>query len=205
MIRSFALLTLMYAIPMAAQVQRPDSTITPSFAGMRVISLHNGPNRIDLDGDGRVDEVFVGRRENFNAHDFSVYTFYASYPSSYMPGINWHVVPFFPQNEGEERDALTTSEGADCTLGIVLVVQDTTKHPSPVEVLVGARVFGATFATRDTVHFTLYTLEHNDGGPGRPTLSFEAQRTITPSKLYCDVNRAAVDGLGLHLPRTASQ
>lgn len=120
-----------------------------------------------------------------------------------MPGINWHVVPFF-QDEGNERDALTTSEGADCVLGNVMVLQDTTKRPSVVEVLVGTRVFGASFATRDTVHFTLYKLEHNDGGPGRPALSFEAQQTITPPKLYCDVDRAAADALGLHRSGAAS-
>lgn len=73
--RTIAFLALLYASPVVGQVAQPDSTTTPSFAGMRVLPLRNGPNRLDLDGDGRFDEVFVGRRENFNAHDFSVYTF----------------------------------------------------------------------------------------------------------------------------------
>jgi hypothetical protein len=45
-----------------------------------VVKLEYGENRVDFDNDGVQDLVVVGHRENFNAHDYDVISFYANEP-----------------------------------------------------------------------------------------------------------------------------
>ena len=64
----------------------------PLLSTMEVIPLHNGPNEVDLDGDGRKDLVFVAWRDNGNAHGYSHVTFYRRGDDEENP---WELVPFF--------------------------------------------------------------------------------------------------------------
>ena len=99
--------------------QSPDTT-KPGPAPDGPVVLRNGPNAVDLLGDGTPAQVFVAWRGNFNAHGFSTVAIYLRAKSDLGDSIpDWQIVPRFggPDVNESGRESITTSEGADCTLG----------------------------------------------------------------------------------------
>lgn len=187
---------LLVPTPSLAQGRVGPNRMSRPFAGWVIVPLVNGPNQVDLDGDGRPDEVIVARRENGNAHDFSVFTFLAHSVSAYSDTVQWNLLPFF-DGRGQELDALATTEGADCLLGTVWLVRESGRAGNALGVLDGDREVGESYAAPAPVRFTLYRLFVNDSGAiGSPRLSFRVQRTFRAPKPYCDVRNAAA-ALGL--------
>src|SRR3954452_18385995 len=89
------------------------------------LNLVNGPNPVDLFGDGSKGEIFVAWRGNYNAHGFSSVAFNVLARSDLGDATNvWQLVPFFggPRDPSGGRETYGTTEGADCTLGDLRVV-----------------------------------------------------------------------------------
>jgi hypothetical protein len=157
------------------------------LASAAVVPLRNGPNEVDLDGDGRLDMVFVAWRENFNAHGYSVFTFYRS--TQVAGAERWELLPFFGST-GETRDSFKTEEGADCLLADIQVLQSGGAR-APVMVVIGRRDFGQSFADSAKVTFTVYEMAANpDSAFGWPAKYLQARRTIRSRRTYCDVEDA---------------
>jgi hypothetical protein len=180
---------------MAAQLQKANFAARDS---QRVLVLKNGANAIDLLGDRTRAQVFVAWRSNNNAHGSSTVTFdlFAKSDVGNDTGL-WQVVPFFggPHDPETGQESFRTTEGADCTLGDLRVVQHA---GAPVEVVIGNRALGKSFADPAPVRFDYYRLVKNaDGQPGWPTFYFKYLRTVAAKRPYCDVNEGFARELGL--------
>ena len=164
------------------------------FANMEVVPLAIGPNAIDLDGDGTPDMVFQAWRDNGNAHGFNTITFYLSRSS----GAQWLLVPLFDQALRKERDFYRDFRGADCVLEAMTIVRSKTAAHTPVELVLGSREIGDSFADSMPVTFTVYELV-SDTMPnvGEPEVYFRAARSFRGRRRYCDINDAFEKELGL--------
>jgi len=162
------------------------------FAGMTVVPLNFGPNKVDMNGDGVNDVIFLGRRENFNAHGFTTFTFYIDTDNT------WYIVPFDNKKDAEEKEYLSTSEGADGFLQDIRVLVPDSSSNAPTTIVVGVRDFGESFADAAPVKFIIYQLTRNDEGiPGWPPFYFQETQTIHGRKKYNDINQAFLSELGL--------
>src|SRR5437762_2731192 len=174
-----SLLTLA-AHPMVA-AQAVDS----AFSRMDVLALNEGPNNLQLKGWAPPDMVMRAWRENFNAHGFYFYTFYAQHPDSEDGRTRWELIPFMVGNHFE--NGIATSQGADCVLRELRVVRPK-QTPNPVTVLVADREMKGTYADTERVTFSVYELRTNTAGrPGEPGIAFYRVRTIPARRQYCDV------------------
>ena len=105
------------------------------------------------------------------------------------------MIPFF----GGVHDGVSghefyrTFEGADCILEDLRVVR---RRKGPVEVILGTRELGASFADSAAVRFDYYKLSRG-GMPGESPFYFEHTRTVLAKRPYCDVNDAFQRELGL--------
>jgi len=171
-----------------------------------VLRLYNGLNAIDLLGDGHRGQAVVNRRENFNAHGYSIVMFQLlafTDPADTTSAVAWQVVPFFgPDHPADGAELFRTVEGADCVLGDLRVFRR--GRGRPVEVVLAHRAFGASYADSAAVRFEFYVLRRNDEGtPGAPPYYFQHTRTVRARRHYCDVNDAfarelAMGSEGLH-------
>ncbi|HJZ73850.1 MAG TPA: hypothetical protein VKE51_19060 [Vicinamibacterales bacterium] len=170
----------------------------PAFSDWVPVPLANGPNQVDIDGDGRQDLVFVAWRDNANAHGYELVTFYRRGPAD---DPTWELVPFFDTKPAGE-DSLHSIHGADCQLRGIAVVRRTTSATEPITVIVGDRDFGRSFADAAGVRFVVYAIARNvENTAGWPPVYFKAERTITSKSSYCDVNDAFAAELGIHTGR----
>jgi hypothetical protein len=188
-------LALCLAAACGKQSARTDHAIVHSAEGPA--RLHNGLNEIDLLGDGTPAQVFVAWRGNYNAHGFSVASFYIYAPSDLSDTARvWQVVPFFdgPADGATGRQAFDTGEGADCTLHDIRVIQ--TAH-KPVTAVLADRDLGQSFADSAAVRFEYYDLVRNTSGAvGWPPFYFHHTHTQNAKREYCDVNEAFARELG---------
>jgi hypothetical protein len=197
-----------FACPLArsAQAGAPPATQPPGsrdFSHMQVIELANGPNVIDINGDGHKDLVFNAHRSNFNAHDFEHITFYmqasvaaggADATTSEKP--LWHVVPFFTA-QAPEFVAFDTVEGADCWLRDMVLLRN---PEGSITAVVANRDMGSSYADKARVTFSIYRVAHNaNGQAGAPPIYFQRVDRFPGKSLYCDVDHAMVAELGVKL------
>ena len=160
--------------------------------------LRNGPNAVDLLGDGTPSQVFVAWRGNFNAHGHSTVAIYVRAQSDLGNSIpDWQLVPRFG-GAGVDRsgqELLGTTEGADCTLGDLRLVQH---RGAPAELIVARRDLGSSYADSAPTHFDYYKLTRNTNGDvGWPPYYFNFVRTVDAHREYCDVNLAFDEELHL--------
>lgn len=173
-----------------------------AFSNWSLIPLRNGPNEIDIDGDGHQDLVFVAWRDNANAHGYEFVNFYHS---GNTDDAKWQVVPFEGLAEGLNGrpldDSFRTHQGADCVLRAIAVVRKPATR-EPVTVVVGERDFGQSYADSAGVKFVVYRIVRNDNGtPGWPALYFQRDTTIEAKSKHCDVNEAFSSELGIRIGR----
>lgn len=163
---------------------------TPVFAGYRDVPLTNGIHSRHVAG---VRLIAVrAERLNYNAHDFSVYSFYAHDGSD--AGSLLLAVPFFGGPETTEVESVNTENGADCVLRDVRLLDD----GKQARLVIAQRDFGQSYADAAPVHFDVYRFEHNtDRLPGFPPYDFRFERRIEAKRPYCDVEQAFHDELGL--------
>lgn len=197
---SFVTVALM--CPLARSTQTPVRLANArNFSHMQVIDVANGPNAVDINGDGRKDLVFSAHRENFNAHDFEHITFYmqdhhdsseagAAAPESPL----WQVVPFFTK-DGPEFVAFDTIEGADCWLREMVLLRNPDRT---VTVIVADRDMGTSYVDKARMTFSVYRIAHNtDGLAGSPQIYFQRTDHFRSKKLYCDADHAIAAELGV--------
>jgi hypothetical protein len=198
-------LFLALAMLVACQsVQRPADTTQMRIPNEGPVELHNGETRFDLLGDGTPAQAFVAYRGNFNAHGFRTVAIYLWSPSDADTAKQWLIVPRFggPYDGDTGREIFETSEGADCTLGDLRLIQH--RHAS-AELVVARRELGESFADPATTHFDYYRLMRNkDGVPGWPLWYFDFVRSIAAHRAYCDVNVAFEQELHLGRPGVAT-
>ena len=156
--------------------------------GLRLISLHNGINSVDLDGAGLNATVVLARRDNFNAHSFEVSTVYAMIKSADYDQVELKIVPI-RRSSGKDRLHLITGGGADCVLEDFRLLADPAHHSAVL--ITAQRKFGDSFFDSQPVTFTYYKLIRNaDGEVGSPALYFGFDKKRTSQKKYCDVDEA---------------
>lgn len=183
-----------------SSLTQSDVTDIHQRAEISILPLHNGVNQIDLLGNGLLGEVVVSRRDNGNAHGFSIVLFQVLAPTRYDTSAServWQVIPFFggPHDSEAGEELFQTAEGADCTLGDLRVIRRGKEQP--VEVVIGSREFGASFADTAAVRFDFYELrDARDDGIG-PTYLFRHVRTVHAEQRYCDVDDAFAKELSL--------
>jgi len=164
------------------------------FAAGTIVHLRNGANAVDLLGNGSRGSVIVGRRENYNAHGYSLATFYTLARVREGTPTLWHLIPLFAMTP--VTDGVSTAEGADCILQDMRLVR--LRRGGPVTLIVARRDVGETYASLAPVRFSVYELRRNDDGEaGWPLYRFELQGTIRARRPYCDVNEAFARELGL--------
>jgi hypothetical protein len=178
----------------------PSKSRPRDFTASSTIALHDGANDVDILGDGHPAQIFVAWRENYNAHGFSSVAFYlkATDPGSRRStDATWLLLPFFggPDDPEGGRNVTSTVEGADCTLRDLRIVR---RRRRSVQVVIGTRALGQSFADTAPIEFTFYEIRRNsEGVPGWPGYYFQSTRTIRAGQEYCDVNEAFARELGL--------
>jgi len=175
------------------------------FEAYKVLSLKNGPNEIDLNGDGIKDLVFVAWRENYNAHGFDLLTFYLNASDLRYEGERkeqWLLIPFFNEKGVQDMTSYSSEMGADCILSDIRILRSKASDRAPVMVVIGAREFGKSYADSASVKFIVFELRHNkEGMSGAPPFYFQKTRIIPGKKKYCDINEAFQKELGLGVSR----
>jgi hypothetical protein len=161
-------------------------TVIAQAAGP-VIPLMNGPNAVDVLGDGSQGQILVTYFDNSNAHGYSLVN--VSVRPDKDSTRRWQQVPFQSVAKGTEwRETLHTVEGADCILSDVRVLRHA---KAPVEFVLAIRDFGKSYADAAPVRFEYYQLKRNtDEIPGSPAYYFERAKVVKAAKSYCDVNVA---------------
>jgi hypothetical protein len=157
-----------------------------------VVKLEYGENRVDFNNDGVLDLVVLGHRENFNAHDYDVISFYANEPRD----AHWRlaIVPMFDQDK--ETVTLAAAGGADCRLHDFRLLRP--KHGEQSLLIVADRKMSDSFFEENTVTFSYFKLERNSEElVGRPYLYFNLAEVREAKVKYCDVNQAFHSELGL--------
>ena len=176
---------------------RPSDSATTRTQTDGAIALRNGANPVDLLGDGTPAQAFVAYRGNFNAHGYRTVAFYLRSASDADTTPQWLIVPRFggPFDGTTGSEFFASSEGADCTLGDLRMVQH---RNAPAELIVARRELGESFADTARTYFDFYRLARNkDGAPGWPLWYFAFVRSDTARRAYCDVNLAFAQELRL--------
>ncbi|ULU26566.1 carbapenem self-resistance protein CarG family protein [Dyella terrae] len=158
------------------------------LAGYKAIPLINGPNKVRLQ-DHDVT-VVLASRENFNAHGFTLATFYLRDKGDDGKEA-WSLVPVFEKQKGEENEryGVTISGGADCVLHDMRLLSGGKSQPALL--IIANREFGQSYADDAPVHFDYYELTENEEGlPGHPAFYFRATRSTKARANYCDVDDA---------------
>jgi carbapenem resistance CarG-like protein len=185
-------LALVFPLSNPSAVERSGDRNT--FDDMSVVELSNGPNYIDLNGDGIDDLIFVGRYQNHNAHSYDRFTVYVLYSDKYLPR-KWYLVPFFNEKGVPREDSLATSEGADCMLRDIRLLTPRSQRVAPVTIILGARDLRESYLESEKVRFVVYRLKKDI--EVWPPFYFQVERTIQGKAMHCDINEAFASELGI--------
>jgi hypothetical protein len=188
------------AVSVAAGFQAPVRQPKPAadeviksgpFAGMVLVTLHEGSNELYLEGNRVLDVVFRAWRENGDAHGFNLTTFYrhAHYDADrFSPASDrWELVPFFDSTPPREVDSYRNFMGADCVLEDLFLMRQAPGTNKPTMAVIAKREFGETFISSMPVSFDIYELKKEPVTLGRPEVFFEKVRTAKSMGKYCDV------------------
>ena len=157
-----------------------------------LVKLEYGENRVDFNNDGVPDLVVIGHRENFNAHDYDVISFYASEPGDEHRRMA--IIPMFEQEK--ESVTLAAAGGADCRLHDFRLLKP--KRGEQSLLIVADRKMSDSFFEENTVTFSYFKLERNSAElVGRPYLYFNLAEVRQAKAKYCDVEQAFRAELGL--------
>ncbi len=160
----------------------------------RLIKLGNGVNSVDFTGDGVPDLIVMGHRDNFNAHDFNVVSFYIYVDDKDMNVKEWDIVPVVTKKD--EHLEVTVGGGADCILHDFRLLAGSGK--TSASLILADRELKNGYGESETVKFTYFSLETNSEGiPGFPRYYFEQSRVVKSKVKYCDVNEAFQKELGI--------
>ena len=204
------IIVLFLAVSVAAVFQAPAPQPKPAagdviksgpFAGMVLVTLHEGSNELYLEGNRVLDMVFRAWRENGNAHGFHLTTFYrhAHYDADrFSPASDrWELIPFFDSTPPKEVDSYRSFMGADCVLEDLFLMRPAPATHKPTMAVIARREFGDTFVSEMPVSFDIYELKKEPVTLGHPAVFFENVRTVKSVEKYCDVADAMNRELGV--------
>ena len=204
------IIVLFLAVSVAAVFQAPapqpkaaagDVIKSGLFAGMVLVTLHEGSNELYLEGNRVLDMVFRAWRENGNAHGFHLTTFYrhAHYDADrFAPASDrWELIPFFDSTPPKEVDSYRSFMGADCVLEDLFLMRPAPATHKPTMAVIARREFGDTFLSEMPVSFDIYELKKEPVTLGHPAVFFENVRTVRSVEKYCDVADAMNRELGV--------
>lgn len=172
------------------------AALAGQFDNAHPVALNNGFNHVVLGG--HKTTIVVAKRENYNAHSFSMATIYTQGPSDSPDEPAWNVVPVFNVDPKDqyERLYLLKGGGADCLLHDFRIF--TSAHAATTWLIRAERDMKLSYADAEPVHFYVYRLKENkDGEIGRPPVYFEFDHRVDASKPYCDVDEAMASELGV--------
>jgi len=183
----------------------------PKFDPKDMVPLVNGPNWVDLDGDGKKDLVMKSRLEAGTAHDFSIYSFHFHNPDG--NGVEhfnaWQVIPFIKPLDhkrpyGEYQ--LYTNEGADCVLSDIRLIVNRSKQHTKTYAIFAERENTLGYAEDENFTFYIYRLVREpEVRSFQIILSFKLIKTISPTTKYCGSNEAFLAEFGLPNPDPDSE
>src|SRR3954468_7658371 len=93
------------AVALAPACAAPQSSLradSARFATATVFKLRNGMNPLDPTGKGAHGAVMVARRPNYNAHGYSLATFYVTGRDDASDHDVWQLIPFMAQTQTGE-------------------------------------------------------------------------------------------------------
>lgn len=161
--------------------------VSPALAQMEIVPLNYGSNAIDLDGDGKTEQIVKSWRENFNAHGYHSYLFLESRKSD--KGQITSTITVLAPDKGVHRDMVRSSEGANCTITDYTLVQ--VNDESALVLLKSSRPTTDGYGGKHPVTFEFYKLTRNEEGiPGDPHRYWQPHKAITSKQTYCDVHNA---------------
>ncbi|WP_419798860.1 MAG: carbapenem self-resistance protein CarG family protein [Terasakiella sp.] len=160
---------------------------TAAYARMEAVPLKYGSNPIDLDGDGKTEQVIKTWRENFNAHGYYGYLFLEE-RESYKGQITSTITVLAP-DKGLHRDMARSNEGVDCTVTDFTLIR--TDNDPALVLLRSSRPITDGYSGNYPVTFEFYKLTRNEEGlPGDPYRYWKWYKSITSKQKYCDVHKA---------------
>lgn len=181
-----------YAVVALTAIPASASELTPPG---RLLSLYNGVTPITLAPHVKGFLVYA-RHPVGTAHGFGVLTAYVNIgvddPQNYDSGL--YIIPFVDQHFGNEQLYLLNQGGADCEVTDLRLIRTSN---GAVEVIMGERKFGNSWADTEPVTFDYYALTPERPPELAPPYSFKLMKTFTTKKPYCDVEDAFRAELGL--------
>jgi hypothetical protein len=164
---------------------------------MQVVHLVNGPNPVNLLGNGDSDVVWRAWRDNNNAHGADYFTFYAADTAREDAGW-WQLVPIFPTTKPTpELDIYRTDNGADCVLADLRLLRSRSSPKTAAVLVTAERDFGESFADSRPVTFVVYDLTARGEAEDGPRFYFKAVHRLRSKQSFCDVDEAFRQVLGI--------
>lgn len=157
--KALAMLLVGFGLP--SRTLNASSELGPD---LKMVTLHNGLNSLDVNSDGTADMVVVARRENYNAHGFGTTTIYIWVAASKDEDVSLQIVPLQPATSTEHDDVLNprSAGGADALLTNFRLFLDPVHHTAVV--ITAKRRFGGSFADTQPVDFEFFRLTRTNKG-----------------------------------------
>lgn len=170
-------------------ITKNDRTIEHKRTGKEfsLTSLKNGINMVDLIGAGtKEDLVMVARRnDGTSPHGYTNYSFFTGKNSENETYLR--LVQLQNKDEDKLEDTISTSEGADCILQDIALINF--KKSNPI-LVIAHRDLGKSYVDRQTVRFDFYQIKSNDTMDYMPDNWFQYVDSSETKEKYCDVNEA---------------
>ena len=167
-------------------------TISFNIFAFGLVSMKQGVNSIDLNGDGRIDYFFLAHFDNNKSHPSLTVTFYVSKPDdgySIMPSIV----------EGEFSYFSLALSASNVTVSGFTLMQD---KENVYFVTVNKTLINAYEQQR--FYFTFYKLIQNENNPGVPLYSWEKLNETISHDKYFSAENSFVE-LESHFPNIIKQ
>ena len=153
-----------------------------------------GLNNVDLGVHNSKSIAVYAKRNNNNAHSFSVLTLYLTIPDTENNALN--IISIFDK-EAKESFFVKVGGGADCVLDDFRLTYPEGKTKR-AELIIGHRNLSNSYFEAGEVYFDFYRLVENQSNEiGRPKIYFQYIHSNKAGKIYFDVEDAFQEELGL--------
>ena len=181
----------------------------PTFHPEEMVKIVNGPNWIDMNGDGHLDLVMKSRVSIWGtSHSYSVYSFFiytennVTNPEIYE--TNWSSINIIDNDAskyGYGENTKQTYEGAECIITDYRIAMARINNKISAWLIMAQRDLGEGFWDQQPYMFTFFKLE-NDEDPqnGYERLAFIKKGTSTTTNKDCGANEAFFHEFGFENP-----
>jgi hypothetical protein len=166
----------------------------PKFDPKDMVPLINGPNWVDLDGDGHLDLVMKSMHQIPSPHSMSLYTFhlyteYTSADTMFDRNTHWHTVSFPSKDKPFSAFFINTHQGATCIISDIRLVINKSGNHKKTYIIEAVRTLDETYGDAERVTFYVYRLDKGEGG-NTPPFTFNIVSTFPAKTKYCSVSNA---------------